>query len=91
MVGPEDRVCILVRRCAWINTLLRSCGADVLDKGTVVHDDDKALHPARVAGYLEMIMDGSIERDIKLLLEEVQRLRSLRSGLRPPLRPGDEI
>jgi hypothetical protein len=78
LVRPEDKVCIVVRRRQWLDALLTSYGADVLDKGTVVRDDDRALHPARVALYLEMLLDRSIERDLKALLDEVQRLRGLR-------------
>jgi hypothetical protein len=75
-VGLADLVCILVRRRAWIDGLLKACGEDILDAGTVVRGDEKDLQPALVGRYIVTLMDGSVENDINLLLDEVRRLRN---------------
>src|ERR1700681_1114301 len=52
-VGREDRVCILVRRRAWINALMKTCGDDILDEGTCARGDEKDRQPAHVGQYIE--------------------------------------
>ena len=76
-VGRADKVCILVRRRAWIDGLMNICGDSILDEGTFARGDQKDIQPAQVGLYVEALLDGSAEQDIAELLEEVQRLRKL--------------
>ena len=74
-IGRSDRVCILIRRRAWIDGLMTICGDSILDEGTFVRDDQKDIQPAQVGLYVEALLDGSAEQDIAELLEEVRRLK----------------
>jgi hypothetical protein len=75
IVGKDDRVCILIRRRAWINALMSACSDEILDEATFARGDDKDLQPAGVGLYIEKVMDGSVENDIAALLDEIVRLR----------------
>jgi hypothetical protein len=74
-VRRDDRVCILIRRRAWVDALMKVCGDDILDEATFARNDDKDLQPAEVGQYFEKMMDVSAEQDIETLLKEVRRLR----------------
>lgn len=73
-VKRDDRVFILIRRRPWINAIMKVCGDSILDEGTTARGDDKDLQPADVGLYVEKMMDGSAEKDIQKLMDEIRRL-----------------
>lgn len=75
-VGRASRVCILIRRRAWIDALMNVCGDSILDEGTFARGDEKDMQPAQVGQCLEAHLDGTAEQDIAELLEEVRRLET---------------
>lgn len=74
-VGRANRICILIRRRAWIDGLRKVCGDEILDEGTAEREDEKDLQPVHVGHYIAKLMDGSVEQDLGVLLDEVSRLR----------------
>ncbi len=79
-VARADHVCILIRRRAWIDGLINACGDSILEEGAFARGDEKDSQPAHVGFYVEALLEGTTERDVAELIEEVRRLRKLTSG-----------